>query len=338
MAPKPGFRPDDVPDLTGKVALVTGPKTGIGFQTVRMLARKGCTVYLAGRGLSSLQAAISRLRETYPDVADAQLIPLELDLSSTVTAVKAARSFPGNKLDIIIANAAISLDNDPRTSPEGWERHFQTNHLGHFAFIMELLPLMEKSKEARIVVTASNAYQFVPGTLDFDALRREVEPNMLGFIGGMKRYGMSKLANILFAKELDRRLKERGVENVWVNAVHPGAILNTQLGGTGEQYNLPRVILGPLVIMAKKIGGLLSFSQEEGALGQVWAATSKTIVEDGIKGQFMVPVMGWTGGYVCTKVQVPTTEAGRDEDLAKRLWEVSQKAIEDGLKAGGVEA
>jgi NAD(P)-dependent dehydrogenase (short-subunit alcohol dehydrogenase family) len=184
-------------------------------------------VYLAGRGLSSLQDSITRLKTTYPDLSTSNLHPLELDLSSIATSVAGAKSFLEPRLDILIANAGIALDNNTALSSDGWERHFQTNHLGHFAFITTLLPLVEDTAqeygEARIAVVASVGYTFVNG-IDFDAIRKEVPPNMLGFIGGMKRYGRSKLANILFALEIARRLRERGVENVWVNAVHPGEI------------------------------------------------------------------------------------------------------------------
>lgn len=186
---------------------------------MHLLARKGCTVYLAGRG--DIAATISELKKSRPDVANGELHALELDLSSMTSAAAGAHRFPGERLDIVVANAAISLDTSPTPSPEGWENHFQTNHLGHFAFIEALLPLLVDSPEARIVVTSSEAYRLAKG-IDFDSLRKNVDPTLLGFVGSMKRYGRSKLANALYARELQRRLLEKGVRNVYVNAVHPG--------------------------------------------------------------------------------------------------------------------
>jgi NAD(P)-dependent dehydrogenase (short-subunit alcohol dehydrogenase family) len=346
--PQPGFRTTDIPTLTGRVAIVTGPKRGLGLETVRLLASAGCTVHLAGRGLHELEATISSLKATLP--SSAELYPLELDLSSTTSAVAAARAFTGSRLDIIVANAAISLDNNRAPSDEGWERHFQTNHLGHFAFVTALMPLLERDGGGRVVVTSSEAYRFVDG-LDFNALQGDVKEELLGFVGGMKRYGASKLANMLFARELARRLAERGIENIYVNSCHPGecgavflhglkltgsgAIASTGLGGSGEQLGLPKMVAEPLNFMIRRVAGYLGTSAQDGAMTQVWAATSERIVEDGIKGQYITPVFGWTGRYQYSKavpVEQLRTEGAKDAELAKRLWEVSEKAVEDAEK------
>ncbi|KAF8544186.1 hypothetical protein BDD12DRAFT_817013 [Trichophaea hybrida] len=330
MAPR--FNTSDIPDLTGKVAIVTGAKRGLGFETTYLLAQAGCTVYLAGRGLSSLEESITRLKTTYPSLSTSNLHPLELDLSSTAASIAAAKSFPGSRLDIIIANAGISLDNNTTLSPDGWERHLQTNHLGHFAFITTLLPLVEATArehgEARVVVVTSNGYTYATEGLDFSAIQSEVPPSLLGFSGGIKRYTQSKLANILFARELDRRLRERGVENVWVNAPHPGLITSTGLGGTGEQFGAPTFI-GKLL---RAIGACIGISEREGAMTQTWAATSKQIVEEGIHGQYLVPVLGWTRRYAYSQVE-KLKETALDDEAAKKLWELSEKTVDNVQKA-----
>ena len=185
-------------------------------------------MYFAGRNPAVLEAAIARMRASQPGLADAKLHALVLDLSSTASVVTAARSFSEPRLEIVVANAAVALDNHSTLSDEGWERHFQTNHLGHFALVTTLLPLLQATARAhgdvRIVCVSSDAHRLVRD-IDFDGLRREVRSDMLGSFGSLKRYGQSKLANILFMQELDRRLREHGVTNVWVNSCHPGSPL-----------------------------------------------------------------------------------------------------------------
>ena len=190
------------------------------------MAGKGCTVYFAGRNPAVLEAAIARMRASQPGLADAKLHALVLDLSSIASVVTAARSFSEPRLDIVVANAAVALDNSTALSEDGWERHFQVNHLGHFALVTTLLPLLQATAEAhgdvRIVCVSSIAHRLVR-EIDFDALTREVHSDLLGPVGSLKRYGQSKLSNILFAQELDRRLRDHGVTNVWVNSCHPGS-------------------------------------------------------------------------------------------------------------------
>ena len=183
-------------------------------------------MYFAGRNPAVLEAAIARMRASQPGLADAKLRALVLDLSSIASVVAAARSFSEPRLDIVVANAAVALDNGTALSEDGWERHFQVNHLGHFALVTTLLPLLQATARAhgdvRIVCVSSIAHRLVR-EIDFDALTREVHSDLLGPVGSLKRYGQSKLSNILFAQELDRRLHDHGVTNVWVNSCHPGS-------------------------------------------------------------------------------------------------------------------
>ncbi|KAI5813457.1 hypothetical protein BZA77DRAFT_358097 [Pyronema omphalodes] len=324
----------DIPkDLSGKVAIVTGAKSGLGYQTTYLLARAGCTVYLAGRGEAALKDTIIRLTTQYAELSSDHLHALECDLSSTATAVASARSFPGDRLDIIIANAGISLQNDTETSPEGWEKHFQTNHLGHFAFITELLPKIESTAEtygsARVVVVASEAYKFVSG-IDFEAIRKPVVPGLRGLVGCFKRYGQSKLANIMFAQELDRRLKAKGQQKVFVAAINPGAVA-TNLGGSGEQLGYPEFI-GKAV---RSFGRLAMFSDREGAMTQTLVATAPQVVEQKLSGQYFLPSLTWLGRWDYSKPEDLKPHAS-DVAAQKKLWDISQAAINDALKTAGM--
>lgn len=157
-----------------------------------------------------------------------------LDLAKMTTAKESAKTFIqkyGQRLDIVVCNAGISMQKGDELSPEGgYELIFNTNHLGHFAFVTTLLPLIEKTAkghgEARIVVTSSNAYALATEGINFDSLTQtDPATGFKGMSAAFNRYGVSKLCNLLFARELDHRwaspLRKSGVE-VFVNSVHPG--------------------------------------------------------------------------------------------------------------------
>ena len=181
---------------------------------------------------------MSDLRERFPELASRFLIH-PLDLSTIRSASESARTFAADnsRLDILVANAGIGFVAVDKLSVDGYDPAFATNHLGHFAFVMGLLPLMERTAndtgDARIVVVSSLAYRFVGG-LDLSDVG-EAKPGDGKRISDLpdaaRRYGRSKRANILFAVELHRRLVTRGVHNVMVNACHPGTIGDTGLGG-----------------------------------------------------------------------------------------------------------
>lgn len=203
---------NDIPEQTGRVAIVTGANTGIGFETARMLAARGAHVVLACRNAEKGEAAVAKIMAGKP-AGRAELMPLDLSDLDSVSSFASAFSASHQRLDLLIDNAGVMVPPFGRTK-QGFETQFGTNHLGHFALTLRLLPLLEKTSGSRVVVVSSTAQNI--GRIDFDDLnweRRSYKP--------WPAYGQSKLANIMFALELSRRLAVAG-SGVLVTAAHPG--------------------------------------------------------------------------------------------------------------------
>jgi NAD(P)-dependent dehydrogenase (short-subunit alcohol dehydrogenase family) len=203
---------NDIPEQTGRVAIVTGANTGIGFETARMLAARGARVVLACRNAEKGQAAVEKIMAEKP-AGRAEVMLLDLSDLDSVSSFAGAFSSSHQRLDLLIDNAGVMVPPFGRTK-QGFETQFGTNHLGHFALTLRLLPLLEKTPGSRVVVVSSTAQNI--GRIDFDDLnweRRSYKP--------WPAYGQSKLANIMFALELSRRLAVAG-SGVLVTAAHPG--------------------------------------------------------------------------------------------------------------------
>jgi NAD(P)-dependent dehydrogenase (short-subunit alcohol dehydrogenase family) len=301
-----------IPDQSGRTALVTGANSGLGFVTARELARKGATVVLACRNLEKGEGA-RILCET--QVPDAQLELEELDLASLASVREFAERFRADRegLDILINNAGVMAPPRRRTA-DGFELQFGTNHLGHFALTGLLIGEMEGREDARVVTLSSNAHRM--GRIAFDNL------------GGdrhyfrWRAYGQSKLANLLFALELDRRLRAAG-STIKSLAAHPGyAATNLQFAGPP----------GPDAAFMKVTNRLLAQSDEMGALPTLYAAT-----EPGLQGgTFCGPdgFLEWRGH----PKPVAPSGAARDEQLARRLWEVSEEMTGVRFELAGASA
>jgi len=203
---------DDIPDQTGRIAVVTGANTGIGFETARMLAQKGAHVVLACRTPEKGEAAALRIAATRP-VGSATFAPLDLSDLDSVAAFASAIAAAHPRLDLLVNNAGVMVPPLSRTK-QGFELQFGTNHLGHFALGARLLPLLERTSGARVVVVSSSAQNL--GRIDFDDLNWEHRS-----YSAWSAYGQSKLANMMFALELRRRLAQTGSE-LRVTAAHPG--------------------------------------------------------------------------------------------------------------------
>ncbi|GEJ56591.1 oxidoreductase [Anaeromyxobacter diazotrophicus] len=202
----------DIPDQSGRTALVTGANAGIGLETARMLALKGADVVLACRNLEKGRAAVERVQSARPR-GSATLAALDLSDLDSVAAFAASFAASHERLDLLVANAGVMVPPFGRTK-QGFELQLGTNHLGHFALVARLLPLVLRTAGARIVVVSSTAQNF--GRIDRDDLNWERRPYR-----PWAAYGQSKLANQLFALELHRRLSAAGSQ-VRVTSAHPG--------------------------------------------------------------------------------------------------------------------
>ncbi|MGH2545693.1 MAG: oxidoreductase [Actinomycetota bacterium] len=291
----------DIPDQTGKTAVVTGANSGIGFRTAVALARAGSRVVLTARDAVKGGDALRELLAEVPG-ADAELGALDLaDLSSV-------RRFAGeivdHPLDLLINNAGVMAVPQRRTTADGFELQFGTNHLGHFALTGLLLPALLARPGARVVTVSSLTHRL--GRIRFDDLQGERR------YGPWRAYGQSKLANLLFALELDRRAQSGGLELVSV-AVHPGvSATNLQTAGP---------MLGRFNLSARVGAALLRpFRQpaDLGALPSLYAATAPEVIGGGYYGP---DGPGQMRGY---PTAVRPSRRALDEDVARRLWEFSE--------------
>ncbi|MBN6055457.1 SDR family NAD(P)-dependent oxidoreductase [Nonomuraea sp. RK-328] len=269
---------DAMPSLDGRTAIVTGANSGIGLPTALELARHGARVIVATRSESKGAEAVAAIRRAVP-AARAEHARLDLaDLASVRAFAEGV-----DEVDLLVNNAGIGMK--PRSlTKDGFELQFGTNHLGHFALTGLLLPKLLARPGARVVTVSSDAH--TRGRLDFDDLALE-----RGY-GRMSAYGRSKLANLLFTLELQRRAEQAQADLRSV-ATHPGATAT----------NIVKV--GPL----KPLLSLFLLSPETGALPSLYAATSPDIRG----GEFVGPKL---------RLITPSADA-RSEELAAGLWDVS---------------
>lgn len=293
-----GFTSDDVPDQSGKCFLVTGANSGVGFEVTRVLASRGARVLMACRGEAKAQAAMAFIRQETPR-ADLAFLPLDLgDLASVRRMAEFAAREP--RIDVLINNAGVMTAKREVTS-QGVELHFGVNHLGCFALTALMLPALSKTPGARVVVTASGLHR--RGKAEWSPPETK----------GMSLYATSKLANVLFAIELDRRLRAAQVP-VMSLASHPG-FAPSGLGGG----NLLHSIVMPFV-------GLIFNNAAMSAWGTLHAATGR--VKSG----------GYYGPTARNEMRGPSSECtpsalAQDPAVARQLWGLSVKmtGIDPGL-------
>ena len=290
----------DVPDQSGKTFFITGANTGIGFEAAKVFAGKGARVLLGSRSTAKGQAALAEITEAHPS-ADVELVEIDLaDLASVRTAAEIVGGEP--RLDVLVNNAGVMWN--PKTiTKDGFESQFGINHLGHFALTGLLLPKLEATPDSRIVTVSSNGHRFGNGDLFWDDINADDDYHP------RTRYYASKLANLLFTYELDRRLTAKGSSTIAV-AVHPGAS-DTELGRyvTGVFGTVMRAMT-PLVRAFMN-------TAEEGAWPTELAATAPGVQG----GQYFGPSrFRETSGPA---QQVDSSPESKNPEKAKRLWDLS---------------
>ncbi|ANZ35136.1 protochlorophyllide oxidoreductase [Lentzea guizhouensis] len=279
-----------IPDQTGRTVLVTGANSGLGLRTAQVLAAKGAHVLMGCRSAERGAAALRQVE------GSAEVLPLDLaDLSSVRAAADRVSS-----LDLLINNAGIMAVPHGRTV-DGFERQFGTNHLGHAALTFLLLPALRQRPGARVVTVASLMHKY--GRMSFDDPnweRRTYNP--------AAAYSQSKLANILFARELDRRCAD-----VTSIGAHPG------MTATELTNNMASAHRSSVMRIGGRLSHLFSQSVEMGALPQLYAATSP----DARGGQYYGP--GGFNGFRGHPAVAGMTPAARDDLAASRLWDLTVK-------------
>lgn len=289
----------DIPDQSGRVAIVTGANTGLGYHTAAGLAQQGAHVVLAVRNLEKGNAALARIVAAHPK-ADVTLAQLDLSSLDSVRHVAEALRANYPRIDLLINNAGV-MYTPKQVTADGFEMQFGTNHLGHFALTGLLLDHLLGVRGSRVVTVSSVGHR-IRAAIHFDDLQWERHYDRVA------AYGQSKLANLLFTYELQRRLAEQQKNTIAV-AAHPG-LANTELA-----RNLPGIVK-PVVDV---FWSVMSQGAAMGALPTLRAATGPDV--EG--GQYYGPDgLGEQRGH---PKLVSSSAQSHDEELQHRLWTVSEE-------------
>ncbi|MXV61761.1 SDR family NAD(P)-dependent oxidoreductase [Natronorubrum sp. JWXQ-INN-674] len=299
-----GWTATDIPDQHGRTILVTGANSGIGLEATRELARNGATVIMATRSADRGEDAAADIREEIPE---ADLRVENCDLADLESVRSVADRLGDEPIDVVVNNAGTMAI--PRSeTDDGFETQFGVNHLGHFALTGQLLDNLRTDAEAepaRVVTVSSGLHE--RGEIDFDDLEGEQSYDKWA------AYAQSKLANVLFAYELERRLLTAGM-NAKSVAVHPG-YADTQLQFRGIEGRGSRLRLAGRWLM----NAMLAQSAESGALPTLYAATAPDVEGGGYYGP---------GGLMNMRgspSRQASSDRSYDRETARRLWEVSSE-------------
>jgi NAD(P)-dependent dehydrogenase (short-subunit alcohol dehydrogenase family) len=292
-----------VGDQSGRTALVTGGNSGIGWETVRVLAGHGARVWLGCRSLERGREAIEGIGKIH-EQAEVHLLQMDLADLDSVRAAAARVQREHDTLDLLINNAGVMATPAQRTA-QGFELQFGVNHLGHFALTGLLLPTLLRTRGSRVVTVSSNGHR--PGRIPFDDLQRHRHYNPWA------AYFQSKLANLLFTYELQRRLEAAGASTAAL-AAHPG----------GSRSNLghenPGGLLNTLLYNSRPL--IQRFLLQSSAMGAL--PTLRAAVDPDARGGEYYGPRGFAEqtGY---PVRVTSSQRSQDADVARRLWQVSEQ-------------
>jgi len=298
----------DLPDLTGMVAIVTGGNAGLGAITVENLVTKGAKVYLAARSEEKAKEAIKATNEKTGKEENLVFLPFDMtDLKSIKRAAETVKE-KEDRLDIVVNNAGVMAW--PYKIVNGVEVQFW-NHLGHFALIHYLLPLLKKtaqqsgSTSVRIVNVSSLGHTFCPSNPDFSS----IEGANKDYGSTWSRYGLSKAANILFTIALQDRLKN---DNIKVNCCHPGNVATTLTRGPQESY-------GFVARWLSVTESWFLMTPVDGAKTQTYLAASKEVDEKDYRGKYFTPIA----------TETETSKLCQDKALAEQLWKLSEDFVRE---------
>ncbi len=285
---------NSIPDQKGRVVIVTGASSGIGYEAARVLANKNAEVILAVRNKQKGDNALQRIKDQNKDV---KVVVMLLDLASLDSVKEFADKFKQkyNRLDLLINNAGVMMPPYSKTK-DGFELQFGTNHLGHFALSLQLIELLNKTENSRIVNVSSGAHNY--GNINFDDLNWEKRKYK-----AMASYGDSKIANLYFTYELQKKLKEKG-SKILVTAAHPGWTATDLQRHSG---------------LLEFLNNFFAMKTEQGALPTLRAA----IDENAQSADYFGPD-GWREmrGY---PVKVASNELSHNDEIAAKLWDVSEE-------------
>jgi NAD(P)-dependent dehydrogenase (short-subunit alcohol dehydrogenase family) len=284
-----------VPDMQGKTVVVTGANSGIGFETASALASMGARVLVTARNADKGRAAVAAITQRLQGEGRVQLVVFDLADLASVRRGAAEILEQAPRLDVLVNNAGLVLSERAETV-DGYEATFATNHLGPFLLTSLLLARITASTPSRVVNVASTAHNAARKGIPFDDLQSTTHYR------GMRVYGQSKLANILFTLELARRFEGSGVT---ANSLHPGTV-RSGYGGGGDARGL--------LALGIKIASPFFLSAAKGARTSVYLASSPEV--EGVSGEY----------FVKCKPRTPRRWA-RDPAAARRLWQVSEELV-----------
>ncbi len=296
---------NDIPDQTGRTAIVTGANSGIGLETAAELAAKGATVIMACRSLDKAERAAASIRARQPA---GEIIVMQLDAADLNSVRTFAQAFAEqhDKLDLLINNAGVMGAKNILRTKDGFESQFGTNHLGHFALTGLLLDRLKAAQAARVVPVSSVAHKATAGL-------NLADPNFdQGGYQPFDAYGKSKLANLLFMFELDRRCKAAGL-NITAAAAHPGYTASNITSGANPENS---AIKNFMVAIGNR---LFAMSAAGGARPTLYAATDPDIRG----GEFIGPLGPFQ--FWGPPGPVAAKETARDGAAAEKLWQVSEQ-------------
>ncbi|KAI9272772.1 hypothetical protein BDA99DRAFT_499175 [Phascolomyces articulosus] len=296
------FEFSDIPDLSGKVAIITGSNTGIGKVCAIEMARKNCQVIVASRSEDKGQAAVADIKEITGN-DKVEFIKLNLLSLQSVQAFVEEFKSKYDSLHILLNNAGVMMC-PYSLSEDGLETQFATNHVAHYFLTIQLLPLLIKSGPSRIVNVSSSGHNFT----SFYAPDLERINDEKGY-GPFTNYSYSKAFNILFTIELAKRLEAKGIKNVYVNSNHPGMV-RSELG---------RHSVSKDSLFATFLYNVLTVPTEKGALTQMYLATSTEVESNNINGKYYVPNAkpGHPNGY------------SKSEKNAAILWDFTENLLKE---------